>query len=136
MNLPTIPRSACTPGQLTAADAWPESALQNAVITRAGAYGWRRQHQRPALTRGGRHHTAIAGDAGWPDTVAVHPSGVLLVVELKREHAYPTPAQREWLELLVRVPGVLAGVWRPRDWHTLLIDRVLRDPLPYLEAAA
>ena len=135
-TLPNLTRAGCSGTVLDAADAWPESELQRAVITRAGAYGWRRQHQRPGLTARGRHITAVAGDVGWPDTVAVHPSGVLLVVELKTEGKYPSRDQREWLELLALVPGVLAGVWRPRDWHARLIDRVLRDPLPYLEAAA
>lgn len=135
MILPNLTRAGCSASVLRIADAWTEDTLQTAVLNRAGAYGWRRQHQRPARVRPGKAVTAIAGDVGWPDTVAVHPSGVLLVAELKTEGKYPNPAQRAWLDLLASVPGVLAGVWRPRDWHAHLIDRVLEDPIPYLEAA-
>jgi hypothetical protein len=134
MILPTVARADCTRYQLQIADLWAEADLLTAVMAGCGTYGWRRQHQLPALTSRGRHHTAYAGDGGWPDVVAVRDS-VLLVVELKREREYPTREQRAWLDLLATVPGVLAGVWRPRDWqHGVALD-VLDNPTRYLEAA-
>lgn len=134
-TLPTVARADCTRYQLQRADTWTEDVLLAAVMARLPVFGWRRQHQLPALTSRGRHHTAYSGDGGWPDVVAVHPSGVLLVAELKTEGKYPTVDQRAWLELLVPLPAVLAGVWRPRDWHAELIHDVLQHPTRHLEAA-
>jgi hypothetical protein len=134
MILPTIARADCPAHHLRVADLWAEADLLTAVMAGCGMYGWRRQHQLPALTSRGRHHTAYSGDGGWPDVVAVR-DGVLLVVELKAERGSVTREQRAWLDLLAAVPGVLAGVWRPRDWqHGLALD-VLDNPTRYLEAA-
>lgn len=130
--LPTVARRECSPAQLAAADAWPEEELQRGVLHRGAAFGWRRQHQLPVrhVAPGGRvrYRTAYAGDGGWPDTALVHPAGVLLVVELKTERGSLDREQRAWLELLAGVPGVLAGVWRPRDWFAGVVFRVLSDP--------
>jgi len=130
--LPTARRRQLEPGLLAAADAWPESELQKGVLQRCGAFGWRRVHflAQPVVNRRGgvRHVTPFIGDAGWPDTVMVHDAGVLVVVELKQEGKYPDSDQREWLDRLAAVPGILAGVWRPRDWFAHVIDDVLSDP--------
>lgn len=65
---------------------------------------------------------------GFPDLVCLHRSSLrpiqdMVVAELKVGKRQPTQAQREWLDLFARVPGVHAYLWRPADWDE--IERVL-----------
>jgi hypothetical protein len=61
--------------------------------------------------------------AGLPDILALHPRHALvLALELKSATGRVKPKQREFLDMAVRVPGVLAAVVRPADWPALLRD--------------
>ncbi|GIV22170.1 MAG: hypothetical protein KatS3mg023_3921 [Armatimonadota bacterium] len=66
------------------------------------------------------YHTwnSLHSPAGFPDLVLVRPPRVLFV-ELKVGKREPTPAQREWLNLLARCAGVEAYLWKPEDWDEI-----------------
>jgi hypothetical protein len=67
--------------------------------------------------------------AGLPDILALHPRHALvLALELKSATGRVRKKQREFLDMAVRVPGVIARVVRPADWLAL------RDVLDDLEA--
>ena len=96
------------------------------VITDAlRLFGWRFVHQRPAQTaRGWR--TALTGDRGFPDFVAVRGSR-LMFIEVKGDTGYPDAEQRVWGQAL-EATGAEYHVWRPKDWdavkHLLAPDGV------------
>ena len=102
-----------------------EKDFQQAVIDLARFMGWRVFHARPALTRRGRWLTPIQGDAGFPDLVLCRPPR-LIIAELKRNGARPTPAQRGWLDALHACAGVECYLWTPSDWEAI-IDTLRRQ---------
>lgn len=106
-------------------DSMTERALEDCVLNLAGALGWLRFHALPVTNRKGKTRTAQRGDTGFPDLVLVHPRGSLLVRELKKEKAYPTPEQRVWLAAFTAA-GVDTGVWKPRQWFDGTIEARLR----------
>lgn len=120
-----------------------EAELQQAVIACAQTYGWTVAHFRPArVVRGGReiYETPVDADGkGFPDLVMVRASVTLspdqsrvIFVELKSEQGKLHPAQRGWGDLLERVMlddpvgTVLYDVWRPADWLSGRIERILK----------
>jgi hypothetical protein len=102
-----------------------EAALQAAVMDLAALLGWRCVHFRPAQLPSGKWATHMSGQKGWPDCSLAR-RGVLVTAELKRDGENPTQDQRAWLDVLGTVPGVHACVWRPADWRSGEIERVLR----------
>ena len=64
------------------------------------------------------------GTAGYPDLTMVHPTGKLLVVELKSERGVVSNAQHAWLNALAAA-GVQVAVWTPADLESGTIDRAL-----------
>ena len=92
-----------------------EASLQANIVELASLLGWRAYHT----------FDSRRSAPGFPDLVMVRPPRVL-VFELKREGAYPTATQRDWLAALGACPGVESGVWRPRDWLDGTIKRALR----------
>ena len=76
--------------------------------------GWLVHHDRPARTSQG-WRTAIQGDAGFPDIVAVR-NGKVVFAELKSEKGKVSAEQKKWFD---HMPGVgrsvIAGVFRPVD---------------------
>ena len=96
-----------------------ERDFQRAVVELARLMGWRVHHTRPALTQRGRWLTPIQGDAGFPDLVLCRPPR-LIVAELKRNGARPTPAQRGWLDALASCAGVECYLWTPNDWDAIV----------------
>jgi hypothetical protein len=97
------------------AAAMPERTLQENVRRMALAFRWRYFHV----------HRSQHSPAGFPDVIAVR-DGVLLAFELKRQDKEPAPDQAAWLADLAAVPGVTAGLWKPMDWISGEIERVLR----------
>ena len=61
-------------------------------------YGWHWCHFRPAQTEKG-WRTAVSGDKGFPDYIAVRPPR-LLIFELKSDKGQLSREQEEWMELL------------------------------------
>jgi hypothetical protein len=96
-----------------------EREFQRAVVELARLCGWRVFHARPALTRRGRWLTPIQGDTGFPDLVLCRPPRLILA-ELKRVGARPTPAQRGWLDALASCAGVECYLWTPADWNAIV----------------
>lgn len=102
-----------------------EAQLQAAVLELAALLGYRRAHFRPAITRSGKWATHMSGDPGFPD-LCLAGRRRLIFAELKSSRGRPSPEQLMWLDALQAVPGVYACVWRPWDWTSGEIERVLR----------
>lgn len=102
-----------------------EAQLQSAVMDLALVLRWRRAHFRPAQLPSGKWATHMSGEPGWPD-LALARHGQLVIAELKRDGKNPTADQHAWLCLLRTVPGVTTVIWRPADWRSGEIERVLR----------
>ena len=80
--------------------------------------GWRWCHFRPAMKKDGGWVTAISGDPGMVDIIAVRGSE-LIWVELKSERGKLSPAQQDWIKALVDA-GQRVYLWRPSDWETVV----------------
>ena len=102
-------------------DAWPElyaektkneRELTDLVVSLCDEGGWLCHHDRPAKTDKG-WRTAIQGDAGMPDIIALR-GNRLLVAELKHGRNKPTPEQELWLEAFRQV-GAEVYVFRTGD---------------------
>jgi hypothetical protein len=65
----------------------------------------------------------LQGDPGFPDIIAVRPPR-LLAIELKSARGRVGPMQPEWLDRLQK-SGAESYVWRPTDWLSGEIERVL-----------
>lgn len=90
-----------------------EREWQAQVVKAAEAFGWAVWYD----TDSRRNR------AGWPDLTLLRVrggQGRLLFLELKTERGRVRPEQREWLDALSAVPGVVATVVRPRDWDDVL----------------
>ncbi len=95
-----------------------ERDFERQVMELAKLTGWRTAHFRPAKTSKGWRTPVSGGGAGFPDLVLVR-GRELIFAELKREGAKLRPEQREWLDALCRVPGVVAKLWRPSDFEEI-----------------
>jgi hypothetical protein len=91
-----------------------ERELQDAVIQCAELFGWRVHHQK----------YSIQSARGWPDLFMARGDRAI-AVELKRDGRDPTAAQADWLAALNEA-CIIAAVWRPADWRSGEIERVLR----------
>ena len=105
-----------------------EAKLQAEVNKLLTANGWRWTHFRTAITQAGHYVTAISGDKGFPDVIAVRGSR-LLFAELKREGGKLEPAQIEWREALYGWALVESRreyhLWKPSDFLSGEIERCL-----------
>ncbi len=93
-----------------------EADWQRRVIDALKLFQWRYAHFRPAQTAKG-WRTAMTGDKGFPDLVAVKPPRVLFI-ELKSDSGKLRDDQILWIGEL-RESGVECYVWRPKDWETV-----------------
>jgi hypothetical protein len=101
-----------------------EDDLLRCVLDLAKLYGWRTLHIRPARTAKG-YRTPLQGDGvGWPDIFAVKGDNVV-IAELKTEKGKTTPEQEAWLAALYYHCDNEPMIWRPADWHSGEILRVL-----------
>ena len=92
-----------------------EAELQAAVIELARWSGWAYMHITDS-----RRSAAV----GFPDLVLVHRrTGCLVFAELKAEKGKLTDEQHAWLTSLGKQHQ--AVVWRPADWESGEIQRVL-----------
>lgn len=100
------------------AAAMSEDALLTAVLDLAKARDWLAYHVRNSKAG------VIQGDPGFPDLVLVR-DGRLVFTELKSETNRTTEAQRAWLARLLEVREVTTVIWRPSDWLSGAIERIL-----------
>lgn len=69
----------------------------------------------------------VQGDAGVPDIIATHPSGAVVIAELKRARKYPTAKQRQWLDAFAANGHI--KVFRCLRWDDLdAFAAYLRNP--------
>lgn len=105
----------------------PEKNLQSNIMALLRLFGWRAFHAQ----------ISYGSQAGFPDVCAVRASdGRLLFAELKRQKPKPTIPQQQWLDDLEGVSRTTEGthapavpevyLWRPSDWLSGNIERVLR----------
>ena len=122
------------------AKALTERENMDRIADLARQCGWKVKHDRPGMTVRG-HRTAVTYDGqGWPDLFMVHPSsGDCLARELKTwaRRNDLGPGQADWLNWLslagvdtgMNEPtrgGQPLGVWTERDWHDIIVPRLLR----------
>lgn len=114
-----------TPAQQVIAENMSESELQDKIVRMAEVSGWIVHAERPARTTTG-WRTPIQGDAGFPDLILVNEHQVLFV-ECKSEKGKLTIEQEEWRRILrsAHVRNFVC-VWRPSDWCSGEVERVLR----------
>lgn len=89
-----------------------EKTLQRRVEQHAAQFGWLCYHT----------YDSRRSQPGWPDVFLAHPTGVVLVRELKTMRGRVTKDQRTWLHAL-EASGLDVGIWRPID---LLNGEILR----------
>lgn len=72
------------------------------------------------------YHTflSVRSQPGFPDLVCVK-DGRLIVAELKSGTGKVTTAQQQWLDAFAAVPCCEVHVWRPDDWYSGRIVRIL-----------
>lgn len=92
------------------------SDFERVIADALRLFGWRFVHQRPALTKRG-WRTALTGDKGFPDFVAVRGQR-LLFIEVKGDTGYPDAEQRAWA-LALMAAGAEALTVRPKDWDAV-----------------
>lgn len=98
-----------------------EQGFTDAVVECAQMYGWLVHHDRPARTVHG-WRTAIEGDPGFPDIVAVG-YGRLVVAELKVGRNKTSNHQEAWLWRFKAVSELFdlveVHLWKPDDWDEI-----------------
>jgi hypothetical protein len=100
-----------------------EDDLLRAVLDLAKVYGWRTYHARLAITAKG-YRTPVQGDGkGFPDLLMVKGAD-LLAIELKSDKGRPSAEQQDWLAAFGPI-ALESNIWRPADWHSGEILRVL-----------
>jgi hypothetical protein len=104
-----------------------EAALMAAVTELARAQGWLVYHP----------WRSVKSETGFPDLVMVRPPRVVFA-EMKTEKGRLRkgswnkggtrylPGQDEWLATFGECPGVEVFLWRPADWLSGVIERILR----------
>jgi hypothetical protein len=104
--------------QASAAQGMTEKALQEYVRRAAKTLRWLCYHT----------HNSQRSEPGFPDLVLVRESR-LIFTELKSAKGRLSPPQVEWLGRLdalgVAAPAVEVYVWRPVDWVSGGIQRIL-----------
>ena len=107
-----------------------EAELMELVIEQALTCGWIVAHindRMYSLAIASGRPDVMAGAKGLPDLIMAR-SGRVIFVELKSKTGKVRPDQQMWLdELQARVPDATHEVytWRPADWQSGEIERVL-----------
>jgi hypothetical protein len=97
-----------------------EDDLLSAVLDLCKVYGWRTLHIRPARTDKGWRSPVQGDGKGFPDLLLLK-NGRVILAELKDARGKVSDDQWKWLD-----EGMdLSRVWRPADWHSGEILRVL-----------
>ena len=82
-----------------------EREFQASVLDLARITGWLAYH-----THNSRH-----SEKGFPDLCLVR-ANVCIMAELKSDTGRVSADQAAWITALDAIPGIIAAVWRPRDW--------------------
>lgn len=96
---------------------WSESDFQKHVVQLAKTYGY-------TLT----YHTADSrrSNPGFPDLVLLHgKTGKLIFAELKTQSGRVSADQESWINT-IRIGGTTAEIWRPIDYVSGQIQKVLK----------
>ncbi len=99
---------------------WRESEFQAAIIN---AYVGTKNNWIPHAWKAYHSFFSDRSEAGFPDMVLVRERVVF--VELKTMKGRVSPKQLEWHEALI-AGGAEAYIWRPADWNSGEIERLLR----------
>ena len=99
-----------------------ERQLSSAIRELAEHLGWRCFAISNTKSATLRSHTGV----GWPDLMLVR-NGIAIAAKLKVGGRSTTKAQHDWLVALNEVPGILAKVWREKDWTSGEIENLLRQ---------
>ncbi|MGP5219417.1 VRR-NUC domain-containing protein [Arthrobacter rhombi] len=98
--------------------AWSEKEFQQQVVDAAKRLGWLAYHT----------HDSRRSEPGFPDLVLVHPvKGLVMFRELKTQKGRTSTAQDTWIKAL-RAAGQNVSIWRPADYVSREIHRVLAVP--------
>ena len=103
-----------------------ERELQDAIGELLNVLGYTWDHFRPARTKHG-WVTPLSGHKGAPDLRMV--GSRLLFAELKSAKGNLSPEQEGWIDRL-RGVGAEVYVWRPEDWWSGEVERVLVEARP------
>lgn len=90
-----------------------EKRFQDLVVAKARRYGLLCYHT----------YDSRRSAPGFPDLVIAGPGGVAFR-ELKTENGRPSQAQMQWIHTLAAA-GADAGIWRPHDLSSGLIEQTL-----------
>lgn len=105
-----------------------EAELQSAVTDMLDIYGWQWHHETDSRK----------SRAGFPDIIAVHPTGRFLLIELKGYDkrgrlGKVTDGQRQWIDvwrlaaIQTHPHRVRAYIWDPADLQSGYIQRTLKE---------
>ncbi len=94
-----------------------ERQLQAAIVDTARLLGWRAYHT----------HDSRRSEPGYPDLTLVR-GRRLIFAELKTAKGRVAPGQQTWLDELSNARAE-TYLWRPDDWTSGEVERVLRGDL-------
>jgi hypothetical protein len=100
-----------------------EDELLSAVLDMAALFKWRTLHIRPARTEHGWRSPVQGDGAGFPDLLLLRER--LVFAELKSERGSLSVDQQDWMFALGEIDAE-RYVWRPKDWESGEIEKVLR----------
>lgn len=115
-----------TDAQKLIAQTMSETELQNNIVHLFQTYHWLVHAEIKAQKKDGRWHTAIQGDAGYPDLTASRFENKhydLLIIELKSEKGKLSKEQQKWRD---NIPRGVYHLWRPSDWLDGTIEEMLK----------
>ena len=96
---------------------WSEAEFQSHVVRLAKTLGYTKIYH----TKDSR-----GSEAGFPDLMMIHgKTKRAMFVELKSQQGRVSAAQESWLDDL-RLGGHFAEGWRPSDWVSRRIEKLLR----------
>jgi len=107
-----------------------EDELVRSILDALIRTGWLACHFRPARTGTG-WRTAVQGNIGFPDIIAIHPRKGILALECKSDRGRLTAEQIAWKEAFEAIEdrwhgGLEYRVVRPDDWMSGLLDDLLK----------
>ena len=103
---------------MTLVDAISERDFQKQIEDALTLFSWRWVHFRTSIGHKGRYQTAMRGNKGFPDIMAVR-SETVIYAELKSEKGTLSDDQRAWADDL-RDAGETVYCWHPSDIDSII----------------